>query len=95
MHDGSVSSSTSAVRPDAEMGARACENAGGTCPQGSVGAGTGATVGKLDPTLRPAKCGLGTASLTLPNGARLGALAAVNASRQQIEKMGKALSEIK
>ncbi|MCG8618113.1 MAG: P1 family peptidase [Desulfobacterales bacterium] len=36
------------VRPDRAMGILACDNASGeTCPQGSVGAGTGATVGKI------------------------------------------------
>ena len=36
------------VRPDAEMGYRACLNASaGPVPEGSVEAGTGATVGKI------------------------------------------------
>ena len=68
------------VRPDAAMGERACKRAGRACAQGSVGAGTGATVGKLVPGALPAKCGLGTASLRLPGGATLGALAVVNAA---------------
>lgn len=68
------------VRPDADMGWSACESAGKSCPQGSVGAGTGATVGKLAPGAAPAKCGVGTASLPLPSGATLGALAVVNAA---------------
>ena len=68
------------VRPDAAMGFAACEAAGRACPQGSVGAGTGATVGKLVPGRPPVKCGIGTASLPLPSGAVLGALAVVNAA---------------
>ena len=71
---------SSAVRPDAEMGWDACAAAQKTCPQGSVGAGTGATVGKLVPGVPATKCGVGTASLRLPSGAVLGALAAVNAA---------------
>ena len=71
---------SSTVRPDAAMGWQACENAGATCPQGSVGAGTGATVGKLLPGTPAAKSGIGTASLPLPSGAVLGAIAAVNAA---------------
>jgi L-aminopeptidase/D-esterase-like protein len=47
--------------------------------QGTVGAGTGATVGKMGgPSLRM-KGGLGSASAVLPSGHRIGALAAVNA----------------
>ena len=71
---------SSAVRPDAEMGWDACAAAQKTCPQGSVGAGTGATVGKLVPGVPATKCGVGPASLRLPSGAVLGALAAVNAA---------------
>ena len=71
---------SSAVRPDAEMGYAACAGAGKACLQGSVGAGTGATVGKLLPGHAPVKCGVGTASLRLPSGAVLGALAVVNAA---------------
>jgi len=47
--------------------------------QGSVGAGTGATVGKLGGPVFAVKGGLGSASETLPDGHIVGALVAVNA----------------
>lgn|SRR5512145_1099329 len=40
------------IRPDRQMGYEACLNAGKACPQGNVGAGTGATVGKILGTSR-------------------------------------------
>ena len=70
------------VRPDAEAGYRACRAArAGAVAQGSVGAGTGATVGKALGMERCLKGGLGTASEALPSAARglvVGALVAVN-----------------
>ena len=51
------------VRHDAAMGRRACENASSEpMDQGSVGAGTGATVGKLFGIDQATKGGLGSAS---------------------------------
>jgi len=48
------------IRPDREMGYRACLNAGaGSFLQGNVGAGTGATVGKISGMDRAMKSGLG------------------------------------
>jgi len=68
------------VRPGPRMGREACEAAReGEGLQGSVGAGTGATVGKLLGFGQAMKGGLGTASLPLPGGGRVGALAVVNA----------------
>lgn len=68
-----------AVRPDAAMGYRACRDARvDGVPQGNVGAGMGATVGKLFGMTRATKAGLGTASLRA--GALIvAALIAVNA----------------
>jgi L-aminopeptidase/D-esterase-like protein len=66
-------------RPDPEMGYQACLNATeGPVEEGSVGAGTGATVGKLCGLERAMKSGVGTASVEGPYGP-VGALAAVNA----------------
>lgn len=68
------------VRPDKQMGYQACLNASdGKVEEGSVGAGTGATVGKLYGVERATKGGVGTASIELPNGIRVAALAVVNA----------------
>ncbi len=70
------------VRPDAEAGRRACRAArAGAVAQGSVGAGTGATVGKALGMERCLKGGLGTASEALPSTAGelvVGAVVAVN-----------------
>ena len=67
------------VRPDAASGYAACQSASTTSPtQGSVGAGTGATVGKLFGMSRAMKGGIGTASIRLEN-ITVGAIVAVNA----------------
>jgi L-aminopeptidase/D-esterase-like protein len=67
-------------RPDAEMGYAAAEAAqAGAIEEGSVGAGAGATVGKLFGPERSMRGGLGTASLRLPDGLVVAALVAVNA----------------
>lgn len=68
------------VRPDAAMGEAAFRACSGECAQGIIGAGTGATTGKLSRGLRPFKSGIGTASMRLPGGATIGAIAAVNAA---------------
>ncbi len=68
------------VRPDAASGYRACLQASpNPVEQGNVGAGTGATVGKM---FGPAFCmkgGLGSASMRLDDGTIIGAIVAVNA----------------
>lgn len=67
-------------RPNAESGYQAAEAATSEAvQQGNVGAGAGATVGKLLGSERAMKGGLGTASIQLPGGLVIGALAAVNA----------------
>lgn len=67
------------VRPDAEMGYAACEDATDVAiDEGCVGAGTGATVGNLFGLERATKTGLGTASVDTPYGP-IGALSIVNA----------------
>ena len=69
-----------AVRPDAQMGYRAAASAtSGDFAQGSVGAGAGATVGKVLGPDRAMKGGVGSASVRLDGGLVVGALAAVNA----------------
>ncbi len=70
----------SKARPDAEAGYRACQAASdGPVPEGSVGAGTGATVGKLLGPKFATKSGLGTASVKIGKGIVVGAIVAVNA----------------
>jgi L-aminopeptidase/D-esterase-like protein len=69
------------IRPNADCGYRAASTAAsGAVTEGNVGAGAGATVGKLGGNAQRAmKGGLGTASISLPNGLVVGALAVVNA----------------
>lgn len=67
------------VRPDAAMGMEACKAASSEVRQGAVGAGTGATVGKMIPGIIPAHGGVGTASMKLPDGVTVGAIVVVNA----------------
>jgi len=67
------------IRPDAASGYAACE-AANTDPvaEGNVGAGTGASVGKLFGIQRAMRGGLGSASVTV-GGITVAALVAVNA----------------
>ncbi|MBI5298063.1 MAG: P1 family peptidase [Chloroflexi bacterium] len=68
------------VRPDAAMGYRACESAStARVAEGNVGAGTGASVGKLLGAKQAMKSGLGSASIHIGGGIVVGALVAVNA----------------
>lgn len=68
------------VRPDKEMGYQACLNSqSGRVAEGSVGVGTGATVGKLLGIQLATKGGVGTTSIALPSGVIVAALVAVNA----------------
>lgn len=84
------------IRPTAECGYRAAAAAtDGAVAEGNVGAGAGATVGKMGgiaehpgypPGRRlPMKAGVGSAAVRLPNGMVVGALAAVNAAGDVID----------
>lgn len=67
------------IRPTADCGYRAAEAAtSGPVAEGNVGAGAGATVGKMGMG-RSMKGGLGSAAIALPNGLVVGAIVAVNA----------------
>lgn len=69
------------IRPTAESGYKACQAAGSArVPEGNVGAGAGATVGKLFGMKQAMKSGLGSASIRAGNtGIVVGAIVAVNA----------------
>ncbi|MGA3028126.1 MAG: P1 family peptidase [Bryobacteraceae bacterium] len=68
------------ARPTREMGEVAAGAASSAAvPEGAVGAGTGATVGKLLGMDHAMKSGLGTATVEMPAGVLVSALAAVNA----------------
>jgi L-aminopeptidase/D-esterase-like protein len=71
---------SASVRPDADAGYRACEQAtSDPVAQGNIGAGTGATVGKLLGPGFMMKGGLGSASMRMDDGTLVGAIVAVNA----------------
>jgi L-aminopeptidase/D-esterase-like protein len=84
----------SGVRPDREMAYQACLGSqSGPIQEGSVGVGTGASVGKLLGTSLATKGGVGTSSLVLPSGVIVAALVAVNAFGDVIDpREGKILA---
>ena len=66
--------------PDEAMGRRACDAASESPPgRGRVGAGAGATAGKLLGAARASPGGIGVAAQRLPDGSVVAALVAVNA----------------
>ncbi len=68
------------IRPGADCGYRAAAAATtARLAEGSVGAGAGATVGKLGGPGRSMKAGVGTASITFADGLTVAAVIAVNA----------------
>jgi L-aminopeptidase/D-esterase-like protein len=69
------------IRPNAESGYKACQNASGAnLAEGNVGAGAGATVGKLFGMHSAMKSGIGSASFEIrEKGLIVGAIVAVNA----------------
>jgi L-aminopeptidase/D-esterase-like protein len=81
-------------RPDADSGYAACEAAGQEVARGSVGAGTGCTVGKLLGPEYWTKGGLGLASRELPAGGIVSALAVVNAVGEVLAADGSVLGGI-
>jgi len=74
------------VRPDAHWGYEACQNAKSSpVQQGNIGAGTGATVGKVMGMNRAMKGGLGSFAMNLRGGGIIAALAVANAVGDVIE----------
>jgi L-aminopeptidase/D-esterase-like protein len=77
------------IRPDPAMGYQACLNShAGKVEEGSVGAGTGASVGKLLGIQWATKGGLGSSSIQLPGGVIVGAIAVVNAFGDIVDPEG-------
>lgn len=74
------------IRPTAECGYQAARTAT-TDPvqEGNVGAGAGATVGKLTGMTHAMKAGIGSAAVTLPTGLTVAAIVAVNAAGDIID----------
>jgi L-aminopeptidase/D-esterase-like protein len=79
-----------AARPDASAGYEACAGASEDVPEGSVGAGTGATVAKVRGLSRAVKGGIGTAAAEV-EGLVVGALFAVNALGEIVDDDGQVL----
>lgn len=75
------------IRPTADCGYRAAAAAtDGPVREGNVGAGAGATVGKLGGSGRTAmKGGVGSASIRLPDGLVVGAIVVVNAAGDVVD----------
>jgi L-aminopeptidase/D-esterase-like protein len=72
------------IRPTADCGYKAASAATAEpVPEGNVGAGAGATVGKTGG--RPMKAGVGSSAIRLPNGLVVAALVAVNAAGDIID----------
>jgi L-aminopeptidase/D-esterase-like protein len=81
------------TRPEAENGYAACEAAAPGVPErGVVGAGTGATVGKLLGRERARQGGVGYAALLTGTGHTVAALATVNAVGDVIDEDGSVLA---
>jgi L-aminopeptidase/D-esterase-like protein len=85
----------SKIRPTAESGYRACQAAtSGPVAEGNVGAGAGATIGKLFGPKQAMKSGLGSASVRVGDtGIVVGAIVAVNAAGDVVDpKIGKIIA---
>jgi len=84
----------SETRPTAESGYAACEAASDAVERGSVGVGTGCTVGKLLGGRHWTKGGFGHASTQLAGGAVVAALAAVNPVGEVVAEDGSVLAGV-
>ncbi|MDR7419993.1 MAG: P1 family peptidase [Armatimonadota bacterium] len=81
------------ARPDATMAYAACDRAtADPVEEGCVGAGTGATVGKIRGRAHAMKGGLGSWAVTLAEGPTVAALAAVNALGDVVDADGTILA---
>src|SRR5499427_5643060 len=67
------------IRPDSRMGYEACLQASQQAGDGRIGAGTGATVGKILGHDYASPGGIGSASIRVRGGVTVGALVVVNA----------------
>ncbi len=83
------------VRPDPSFGYQACLLADNRPAEGAVGAGCGATVGKLLGVEHASRGGVGTASIRLPDGLIVGALAVVNALGEVVDEEGRIIAGIR
>ena len=80
------------IRPDATAGHAACGSAAAEPEQGSVGAGTGCTVGKILGPSSSTKGGLAIASTQLAGSATVASLAVTNAFGEVLAENGAVLA---
>ncbi|NDJ84301.1 MAG: P1 family peptidase [Chloroflexi bacterium] len=81
------------IRPDADLGYSACENASGApVAEGCVGAGAGARVGTLAGLPTALKSGIGSAAVDLGDGLVVAALFVVNAIGDVLDEDGRILA---
>lgn len=86
----------SKTRPDPQMGYQAAQNAtSNAVQQGTVGAGTGAFVGKMRGAKFGTKGGIGSASIEIIEGLWVGALVAVNAIGDVVDEHGKIIAGVR
>lgn len=83
------------IRPDKEMGYLTAKEAGNHVREGNVGAGAGATVGKIRGYEYCTKGGLGSWSITLESGLTVGAIVAVNAFGDVINENGQIIAGVR
>jgi L-aminopeptidase/D-esterase-like protein len=85
------------ITPDADCGYRAAQAArSGAIEEGSVGAGAGATVGKMLGASRAMKGGIGSAALITDRGLVVAAIVAVNAVGSVVDfRTGKPLAGVR
>ncbi len=81
------------IRPDSNAGYEAARSAtADPVPEGNVGAGAGATVGKLFGSHLAMKAGLGSWAVLRPDGLEVGALVAVNAAGDVVDSQGRIIA---
>jgi L-aminopeptidase/D-esterase-like protein len=90
-----VGSPDAAPGPEDGYAAAAAADDGGGPLEGRIGAGTGATVGKLLGTQQASPGGIGSAAIRLPGGVTLGALVVNNATGNVIGRDGRVLAGIR
>lgn len=83
------------IRPDQDMGYLTAQEAGTYVREGNVGAGAGATVGKVRGYEYCTKGGLGSWSITLESGLAVGAIVAVNAFGDVLDEEGKIIAGVR
>lgn len=86
----------STVRPDAQMGYEATQNAtSGEVVQGTVGAGTGALCGAMRGAEFATKGGLGSASIEIIDGLWVAAIVGVNAVGDILDEQGNIMAGLR